>query len=515
MDQTIKFWKKGDLAAYFGLLANNLTNLLTMMSLLIFVVGIPSEVVYGKIAPAFGMGIFIASCAYGFFAYRLAKKTGRSDVTALPSGPSAPSIFTVTFLVILPVYTQTKDYEFAIGIALVWCFVEAMILVVGSLLGDTIRRVIPRTVLLSCLAGLGLLLLAMNPMLQAFEAPMIAFAVLIIIFINWFGKSPVFAKIPTGFLLLAVGTGIAWALGVMEPGAISQSLSSFGFNPPSLNIDGFMQGLPHALPYLASAIPLGLSNYVFDLENIESASTAGDDYQTRQVMLTNGLASCVGAVFGNPYPVTVYVGHPGWKSMGAGIGYTVATGLSMLILSLFGIGAFLLAIIPIYAIAPILVYIGVVTANQVVRETPKMEVPVIFIALFPWIANWALTLANNVLGAAGTAAGTVGIDKLASKGVYYEGLSHLGNGAPIASLLWGCIAIFAINDKPLRGAVAAAVAAALSIVGFIHSPTVAFAKGASVEFFIGYLMIAGIFVIKFVMDRSKAKPIPETGEKIA
>jgi AGZA family xanthine/uracil permease-like MFS transporter len=201
--------------------------------------------------------------------------------------------------------------------------------------------------------------------------------------------------------------------------------------------------------------------------------------------------------------------------MGAGIGYTVATGLSMLILSLFGIGAFLLAVIPIYAIAPILVYIGVVTANQVVRETPKLEVPVIFIALFPWIANWALTLANNVLGAAGTAAGTVGIDKLASKGVYYEGLSHLGNGAPIASLLWGCIAIFAINDKPLRGAAAAAVAAVLSIVGFIHSPTVAFAKGASVEFFFGYLMIAAIFVIKFMMDRSKSQPKPESGKNAA
>lgn len=515
MDQSIKLWKKGDLAAYFGLLANNLTNLLTMMSLLIFVVGIPKEIVYGRIAPAFGMGVFIASVAYGVFAYRLAKKTGRTDVTALPSGPSAPSIFTVTFLVILPVYTQTKDAEFAIGIALVWCFLEAAILLIGSLLGDTIRRVIPRTVLLSCLSGLGLLLLAMNPMLQAFEAPIIAFAVLIIIFINWFGRSPIFAKIPTGFLLLAVGTGIAWAFGFMEPGAISQSLASFGFNPPQLNIEGFMQGLPHALPYLASAVPLGLSNYVFDLENIESASTAGDDYETRQVMLTNGLASCIGAIFGNPYPVTVYVGHPGWKSMGAGIGYTVATGLSMLILSLFGIGAFLLAIIPVYAIAPILVYIGVVTANQVVRETPKNEVPVIFIALFPWIANWALTLANNIFNASGTNAAKVGIDTLLSKGVYYEGLTHLGNGAPIASLLWGCIAIFAITDKPLRGAVSAVIAGLLSLVGFIHAPTVGFAQGASVEFLISYLMIAGLFVIKYLMDRSKKQPKPETGENVA
>lgn len=48
---------------------------------------------------------------------------------------------------------------------------------------------IPRTVLLSCLSGLGLLLLAMNPMLQAFEAPTVSFIVLLLIFINWFGKN--------------------------------------------------------------------------------------------------------------------------------------------------------------------------------------------------------------------------------------------------------------------------------------------------------------------------------------
>ena len=199
-------WKRGDWAAYFGLMTNNLTNLLTMMGLLIFVVGIPTEIVYGRIAPAFGLAVLVASVCYAWFGLQMAKHTGRNDVTALPSGPSAPSIFTVTFLVLMPVYQQTKDANFAIQIALVWCFVEALILVGGSFLGETIRKMIPRTVLLSCLSGLGLLLLAMNPMLQAFEAPTVSFIVLLLIFINWFGKKPIFARIPTGLLLLIAGT---------------------------------------------------------------------------------------------------------------------------------------------------------------------------------------------------------------------------------------------------------------------------------------------------------------------
>lgn len=94
----------------------------------------------------------------------------------------------MTFTVLMPVYQQTGD---AVRDSdwLVWCFVEAMILAGGSFLGETIRKMIPRTVLLSCLSGLGLLLLAMNPMLQAFEAPTVSFIVLLLIFINWFGKS--------------------------------------------------------------------------------------------------------------------------------------------------------------------------------------------------------------------------------------------------------------------------------------------------------------------------------------
>lgn len=166
-------------------------------------------------------------------------------------------------------------------------------------------------------------------MLQAFEAPTVSFIVLLLIFINWFGKKPIFARIPTGLLLLIAGTALAWISGLQSPEAIKASMSSFGFNPPEIHVDSFLQGLPHALPYLASAVPLGLANYIFDLENIESAHAAGDEYNTRKVMMANGFASMLGCMLGNPFPVTVYVGHAGWKAMGASIGYTLASGITM------------------------------------------------------------------------------------------------------------------------------------------------------------------------------------------
>ena len=219
---SIPVWKRGDWAAFFGLFSNNLTNLLTVIALLTFVVGMPADIVFGQVAPAFGLAVFIASCCYVFFAIRLAKATGRKDVVALPSGPSAPSVFTVTFLVLLPVYQLTQDHMFALKVGLVWGFVEGAILFAGSFMGDLLRRIVPRTELLSCLAGLGLLLLAMNPMLQSFQTPVVAFVVLGLIFLNWFGRNPIFKKVPTGLLLLLVGSALAWIFGLQDPAQISK-----------------------------------------------------------------------------------------------------------------------------------------------------------------------------------------------------------------------------------------------------------------------------------------------------
>lgn len=215
---------------------------------------------------------------------------GRTDVTALPSGPRVLSICTVTFLVILPIFVAAEAADFALQIAFVRCLI-------GAFLGD----LIPVAVLLSCLAGLGLVLLAMNPMLPAGEGLTVALAVLALIFINWFGKKPVLPKILTGFLVLAVGTGQAWSLGQQSPEAEQQSRAAFDFKPPTLHVDSFRHGIPHALPCLALAVPLGLANYVFDLATIQSARAAGALYPNRPVVRANGYFSIIGPMFGLNY----------------------------------------------------------------------------------------------------------------------------------------------------------------------------------------------------------------------
>ena len=55
----------------------------------------------------------------------------------------------------------------------------------------------------------------------------------------------------------------------------------------------------------------------------------------------------------------------------------------------------------------------------------------------PHIAAWGKLQIDNTLGAIGTNAAAIGLDKLAQNGVLYKGLEVLGGGAILAGLVLG------------------------------------------------------------------------------
>jgi AGZA family xanthine/uracil permease-like MFS transporter len=100
---------------------------------------------------------------------------------------------------------------------------------------------------------------------------------------------------------------------------------------------------------------------------VESAAVGGDSYNLRAVLAADGVGAIVGALLGSPFPPAVYIGHPGWKAMGGRIGYSLATGIAMAIVCFLGLTALLLSIIPLVAIVPILLFIGLVIGAQAFR----------------------------------------------------------------------------------------------------------------------------------------------------
>src|SRR5947208_8787746 len=155
-------WTPGDWNAFFGFGTNILVNLLVLSGLLRFVLKMPDDLVFRRILPATGLMMCMSTLYYAWLAYQLAKKTGRTDVCALPSGISVPHMFVVTFVIMLPIASATGDPVKGWEAGLVWVFFQSFILMVGGFVAPVIRRITPRAALLGTLAGASLAFISMR-----------------------------------------------------------------------------------------------------------------------------------------------------------------------------------------------------------------------------------------------------------------------------------------------------------------------------------------------------------------
>jgi len=511
-------WTPGDWNAFFGFGTNILVNLLVMTGLLRFVLKMPDDLVFGRIIPAAGLMMALSTIYYAWLAYKLAKSTGRTDVCALPSGISVPHMFVVVFVIMLPISISTGDPVKGWEAGLVWVFVQSFVLMAGGFIAPFIRRVTPRAALLGTLAGVSIAFISMRPAQEMFLTPIIGIVCFAIIVAAWFGGVRYWRGIPAGLVAIVVGTAIAWGstlagmpMGGMSVANIGQAFAQFGFSVPLPAVDHVFSGFQFLGIILVTAIPFGIYDLVEAMDNVESAAAAGDSYPTTRVLGADGAVSLVGCLMGNPFINAVYIGHPGWKSMGGRLGYSAATGIMVIVLAWFGIVALISSLIPVVAIAPILLYIGMLIGAQAFQESPKSHAPAVVLALTPHLAAWGKLMIDNALGAAGTTAAAVGIDKLAQVGVLYHGLAIMGGGAILGGLVLGAIGAFVI-DGALRKAAAFALAGAiLTFFGFMHGEAIGFAQTPLVA--LSYLIVAGILLACERGASADRKPaaLPEHG----
>ena len=503
-------WTPGDWNAFFGFGTNILVNMLVLTGLLRFVLKMPDAIVFGRILPALGLMMCLSTFYYAWLAYRVAQKTGRTDVCAMPSGVSVPHMFIVTFVIMLPIALTTKDPIKGWEAGLVWVFFQSFILMIGGFIAPYVRRITPRAALLGTLAGVSITFISMRPALEMFMTPQIGLVCFAIIMVSWFGGVKYPKGIPAGLVAIAVGMLIAWGsnlfghgLGGVSVAGVKAAFSSFGFSVPIPAFHYVFNGFQYLGVILVTAIPFGIYDLVEAMDNVESAEAAGDHYPTTRVLTADGVVSLIGCLMGNPFINAVYIGHPGWKAMGGRIGYSAATGLMVIVLSWFGVISLMLAIVPVVAISPILLYIGMLIGAQAFQTTPRNHAPAIALALTPHAAAWAKTLMDGALGAAGTNAAAVGFDKMATQGVLYQGLDILGSGSILTGLVLAAIATFVIEREFVKASAFALAGAVLTYFGFMHGPAVGVGHGFGVtpSVALAYLLVAGLL---FALARAPA-----------
>jgi AGZA family xanthine/uracil permease-like MFS transporter len=257
------WWVPGDWNAFFGLFSNVLLNLIVLSSLMKFVIEVPDAILFGRIIPAVGISLVIGNLYYARMARRLALKEGRTDVAALPYGPSVPHYFLVTFVIMLPVkVTAGPEAAWRVGIA--WAFLEGVIEIIGAFFAKWIRQYTPRGAMLGTLAGISIAFISMAPAMWMLQVPWLALGALGIILLGWFAMVPFPFKIPGGLLIIVIGTAVAWflrAIGVfgIEAGSFGQvtaSLETFGLHLPRFGFGALGEGLRNIGPLLVISRPL-------------------------------------------------------------------------------------------------------------------------------------------------------------------------------------------------------------------------------------------------------------------
>src|ERR1700689_4009204 len=260
-----KLWVAGDWNAFFGFGTNILVNLLTLTGLLKFVLKMPDALIYGRILPATGLMLALSTLYYAWLAYRLAKKTGRTDVCALPSGISVPHMFVVTFVVMLPIVLKTGNPIKGWEAGLTWVFIQSFVLMIGGFIGPIVRRITPRAALLGTLAGVSVTFISLRPAFQMFATPLIGLVCFGIILCSWFGGVRYFKGIPAGLVAMAAGMLIAWGstalgydIGGMSAARVTAAISNFGFSLPLPAFNHVFSGFEYFGIILVTAIPFGI-----------------------------------------------------------------------------------------------------------------------------------------------------------------------------------------------------------------------------------------------------------------
>jgi AGZA family xanthine/uracil permease-like MFS transporter len=459
-----------DIDGFFGLFVDNLCQLIVVVGLCPKLAGLPEQFVVARILPGIAIALVAGNLFYAWQAHRLSQRTGR-PVTALPFGVNTVSLFAFILFILGPVYNETHDADLAWKVSLVAGFLGGVVEIAASFFGAWIRRHTPRAALLSALAGVGITFIAMGFIFQIFSSPLVALFPALLVLIGYAGRVRWPLGLPTGFVAVVVGTLAAWILRGLQMSPMPEwpaSPLAFHFPVPmvgeilSLLTDG------RVWKYVAVFIPMALLNVIGSMQNLESAEAAGDKFDTRSSLLANGIGALVGVCFGNPFAPTIYIGHPGWKAMGARVGYSVMNAVAVTLICLTGAMPFLLAIMPLEVTLGILLWIGLIITAQAFQETPKAHAPAVAIGFIPSLAAWGVLLVQTALEKAAPGYSFQQAAANFSPEIFFNGMLSLAQGFLLISIFFSAIMAKVIDRDWGAAAVWCLIAAVASACGIIH-----------------------------------------------
>ncbi len=505
----------GDVGGMAYLITNNIVNYLIVIATLTGL-GWDNNLIFKQVIPGMSMGLLCSGFYYAYMGYKLSKREGRADVTALPSGVSTPAMFVILYGVITPLHYALGDSYLAWYAAVAACFIGGLIEFLGGFVGPWMKKRIPRAALLGTVAGIGFIWMSTQGVFDIFGDPMVGLPIMFVALTGVIGGYLFPKKIPP--MVVAIVGGIIYAFAL---GRTSFDFSGIGFYVPDAvsGVQALINGFAIVLPYLSIIIPIEIYNFIETMDNVEAANAAGDDYSVREAQFADGICTMIAACFGGVVPNTVWLGHAGLKKTKAGIGYSWVSGLVLGLCGIFGLFTLLSSMVPAAVCAITFLWCATVMVAQAFKDCDVKHYAAVAVAMVPPVADYLYTQVEGAL-ATGMALvadpydviwttaqdnGLMGYSEeitqnLIYSGVMWNGVPAVKSGAIIIGIILGAMTVYIIDKQLDKVAIVSVVAAGLSMTGFIHSA--ALGLYITSPFAIGYLMTA---VIAYVLHLGRDK----------
>lgn len=438
---------KSDVDAAFGVFFDGFTKVIAGVGIMIGAIGLSSEIVFGTILPGLGLGVLLLHLFTWWYGNYTAKKTNNKDMVAIPAGITAGRFFVWLSAIMLPTYVATGDAGLALGVGLAANVVSSLITVLLAFAGPYILKVIPSAALFGTLAGGGVTWLIIASFNDMFATPVIAVVCFFIIIIMYISK--IKCKLSPVVISVVVGIGIGFLTGDIALTNITTSFENVGFSIPFPQIEYLVKGFGEVVKFLPIIIAFTIQETVTAFQGVEQAKVAGDIYDGKVTLIGVSLMSALSAVLGNPFCFSIWWGHGTWKDIKASTGYSLLVGIAYFVLCSTGLVAIVTAIIPVAAVLPILVFVGMSSlGGAFMNENPK------------YYGIMSIAVAIPIIEYIGNTAGTN----------MPPSLMLLAQGAALIALAWACILVFASDLKFKAAGITSLIAAGASFVGLIHAP---------------------------------------------
>lgn len=489
----------GDINAFFGLMLDNIAGLAVLVVLLASGFGFPVDFALKYMVPGTAIGVLVGDLMFFWLAFHYSKRTGNTQVTAMPLGLDTPSTIGMALLVLGPAFrdarqalidngtaeeaaTQMAAMEaWHIGICAI--LITGLIKLVMAFGSNWIRNVFPRAGLLGSLAAIALVLIAFMQMPKLAGNSIVGFAALTIVFVTLIARGKLPWKIPGALGAVLVGC-VVWYLMVGAESVFNVKITPAGApesDPiwfPTEWLAAFqfewLAAMGKSFAYLPYVVPFAIATVIGGIDCAESAASVGDDFKTDKVIGIEAVATLLAAFCGGVIQTTPYIGHPAYKAMGGRAAYTLATALFVGGAGLIGYFGLIFKFVPEAALLPILVFIGIEITAQSFHATPRRHYAALAVACLPALAK-LVTIYLGQYAPVFDYEGAIEAGRIKEGDMFFlkgqmTNLTVMAGGFILTSLIWASALARIIDRRFASASIYLAVGGVLVLFGVMHSP---------------------------------------------